>query len=69
MSDEEILNLWKSGLNKNQVARRYMLAYNQKIKIIRYDRRHRHEKFMSYYEALKKVENTILKEIETRRYR
>lgn len=69
MSDENILKLWKSGLNKNQVARRYMLAYNQRIKIIRYDRRHRHEKFMSYYEALKKVENIILKEIKTGRYR
>ncbi len=57
------MKLWKSGLNKNQVAKRYMLVYNQRIKIIRYDRRHRHEKFMSYYEALKKVENIILKEI------
>lgn len=36
MSDEDIYKLWLSGLNKNQVARRYMLAYNQKIKIIRY---------------------------------
>lgn len=69
MSDEEILNLWKSGLNKNQIARRYMLIYNQRIKIIRYDRRHRYEKFMSYYEALRKVEMVILKEIKTRRYR
>lgn len=63
MNDEEILKLWKSGLNKNQVARRYMLAYNQRIKIIRYDRKHRHEKFITYYEALARVERIILKEV------
>lgn len=64
MSDEEILKLWKSGLNKNQVARRYMLVYNQRIKIIRYDTRHRHERYLTYYEALVRVERIILKEIK-----
>lgn len=63
MSDEEILKLWKSGLNKNQVARRYMQAYNQRIKIIRYDTRHRHERYLTYYEALARVEKIILKEL------
>ena len=64
MREEEILKLWKSGLNKNQVAKIYMRQYNQRIKIIRYDRRHRHEKFITYYEALSKVERIILKELE-----
>lgn len=63
MSEEEIIKLWKSGLNKNQVARRYMQVYNQRIKIIRLDMKHRHERFITYYEALKKVEKLILKEI------
>lgn len=68
MSDEDILKLWKIGLNKNQVARRYMQVYNQRIKVIRYDSRHRHEKFITYYEALSKVEKLIIKEIKARRY-
>lgn len=63
MSEDEILKLWKSGLNKNQVARRYMQAYNQRIKIIRLNMKHRHEKFITYYESLKKVEILILKEV------
>ncbi len=68
MSDDEILKLWKSGLNKNQVAKRYMQVYNQRIKIIRYDIRHRHERYLTYYEALSKVEKLIIKEISIRRY-
>lgn len=63
MREEELISLWKSGLNKNQVAKIYMRQYNQRIKIIRYDRRHRHEKFITYYEALAKVERIILKEL------
>ena len=52
MKDNEIISKWKSGLNKYQVAKQYMREYNQRIKIIRYDRRHRYEKFMTKYEAL-----------------
>jgi len=69
MNDNDILILWKTGLNKNQVARRYMQSYNQRIKIIRLDIKHRREKFMTYYEALARVERIILKEIKNRRYR
>ena len=64
MSDEELLNLWKYGLNKNVVAKMYMRNYNQRIKIIRLDIKHRNEKFLTYYEALDKVEKIILKEIK-----
>lgn len=67
MSDEELLKLWKNGLNKNQVAKVYMRNYNQRVKIIRYDIRHRHEKFITYYEALRKIEKIILKEVKNGR--
>jgi len=66
MKDEQIIRLWKSGLNKYQVSKQYMREYNQRIKVIRYDRKHRHEKFMTKYEALAYVEKVILKYI--RRY-
>ena len=64
MNEEEILKLWKSGLNKNQVAKIYMREYNQRIKVIRLDIKHRHEKFMTYYEALARVERIILEEVK-----
>ena len=37
MSDEEIFKLWRSGLNKDIVAKIYMKSYNQRVKIIRLD--------------------------------
>lgn len=63
MKDYEIINLWKKGLNKYQVADVYQRQYNQRIKIIRLDMRHRHERFMTKYEALEYVERVILKYI------
>ncbi len=66
MKDEQIIKLWKSGLNKYQVSTYYMREYNQRIKVIRYDRRHRYERFMTKYEALRYVERVILE--YTRRY-
>ena len=63
MRDDEIIKMWQSGLNKYQVAKQYMREYNQRIKIIRYDMKHRHERFMTKYEALSYVENVILEEI------
>lgn len=65
MSDEEIFKLWKSGLNKNVVAKIYMKSYNQRVKIIRLDIRHRKTRFLTYYEALNKVEKIILRNINT----
>lgn len=59
--DEEILYLWKSGLSKNKVAEIYRREFNQDIKIIRAEMHNRHEgRFITNYEALKKVEETIL---------
>lgn len=67
MRDSEIIKMWRQGLSKYQVAKQYMREYNQKIKIIRYDRRHRYERFMTKYEALAYVEKIILEEV--RRYK
>lgn len=64
MNEDEILKIWKQGLNKNQVAKIYMREYNQRIKIIRLDIKHRKERFMTYYEALARVERIILEEVK-----
>lgn len=60
MRNSEIIKLWKSGLNKYQVAKVYERNYNGKIKIIRRDIKHRHERFMTKREALRYVEKVIL---------
>ncbi len=64
MRDDEIIKFWKSGLSKYQVAEMYRREYNQRVKIVRYDRRHRYERFMTKYEALAYVEKIILKYIK-----
>lgn len=64
MRDDEIIGFWKSGLNKYQVSEMYRREYNQRVKIVRYDRRHRYERFMTKYEALAYVEKIILKYIK-----
>ena len=65
MRDEQIIRMWKSGLNKYQVAKQYMRERNQRIKLIRLDMRHRHERFMTKYEALRHVEKVILKYVRS----
>lgn len=63
MTDEEIFQMWLSGYNKFKVAEEYKRRYNQQLKIIRLDVRNRHAgKFISYFEALNRVEEVILKE-------
>ena len=64
MKDEELLKLWKQGLDKDILAKIYMKNYNNRIKIIRLDIKHRNERFLTYFEALNKIENIILKEIK-----
>lgn len=64
MSDEEILQEWRKGYSKFKVAEIYKNRYNQQLKIIRLDVRNRHAgKFISYFEALNRVEKIILKEV------
>lgn len=64
MTEQEILKLWTSGINKNKLAEIYKRNYNMHIKIIRSSVRHRHDgRFITNYEALKHIENTIYKNI------
>ena len=62
MKDTEIIKKWKSGLNKELLAKIYRREYNQGIKIIRANVRHRHDgRYITNFEALKYVENIIYK--------
>ena len=60
MTDKEIIDKWKSGLSKNKLALIYKRQYNQEIRIIRSEVRHRHSgRFITSYEALAYVERVI----------
>ena len=67
MQDKEIIQKWKAGLSKNQLATMYKRQYNQEIKIIRSTVRHRHDgRYISNYEALAYVERLIYEHIKER---
>lgn len=60
MSEEEVLDLWKSGLTKHKVAVIYQRRYNQQIKLIRAEVVNRHAgKLITYMQALAVVEKII----------
>ena len=60
MTDKKIIELWKAGLSKNKLALIYKRQYNQEIRIIRSEVRHRHSgHFITSYEALAKIEKVI----------
>lgn len=62
MREDEIIQLWRSGLSKNKVAEIYRRQYNEAIKIIRLEMHNRHKgRFISNYEALAVVERVIYK--------
>lgn len=64
MSENEVLDLWKSGLSKNKVAEIYKRRYNQQIKLIKAEVVNKHSgRFISSYEALAIVERIIYKEV------
>lgn len=68
MKDKEIIQKWKAGLSKNQLAIMYKRQYNQEIKIIRSTVRHRHDgRYISNYEALAYVERVIYKYLKERK--
>ena len=68
MQDKEIIQKWKQGLSKNQLATMYKRQYNQEIKIIRASVRHRHDgRYISNYEALAYIERVIYEYIKERR--
>jgi len=63
MREEEIIQLWLGGYDKFKVAEIYKRRYNQQLRIIRLEVRNRHAgKFITYYEALARVEKIILKQ-------
>lgn len=60
MQDKDIIEKWKAGLSKNQLAAMYKRQYNQEIRIIRAEVRNRHSgRYISNYEALAYVERVI----------
>lgn len=62
MTEEQIIKLWRSGLNKYKVAEIYKRTYNQQIKIMRLEPHNRNRgRLISSYEALSRVERIILK--------
>ncbi len=67
MQDKEILEKWKQGLSKEQLAKQYKRQYNQEIKIIRAEVRNRHSgRFITQYEALAYVEKIIYRYLKRR---
>lgn len=62
MTEKEILEKWKQGLSKKQLAKQYKRQYNQRIKIIRSEVRNRHSgNFITNYEALAYIETIVYK--------
>ena len=62
MQDKEILEKWKSGLSKDQLAKIYKRQYNIEIRNIRAEVRNRHSgRFITQYEALAYIEKIIYK--------
>lgn len=67
MTGQEIIQKWLSGLSKNKLATIYRRQYNQQIRIIRAEVRHRHSgHFITNYEALAYVERAIYKYLKER---
>ena len=57
LTDKEIIQKWKQGLSKNNLAKIYKREYNIQIRNIRASVRHRHSgKFLTNYDALAHVE-------------
>lgn len=63
MTDKEILKLWHEGYTRLSLAKIYMQRYNQQVKIIRLDMKNRHTRFITYREALNRVEKILIKEV------
>ena len=68
MNDKEIIKQWKAGLSKDRLALIYKRQYNQQIRIIRSELRHRHSgRFITNYEALRHIEQVIYKYLKEER--
>ena len=61
MKKQEIIQKWKAGLSKHKLAEIYRREFNQQIRIIRSNVRHRHDgKFITNYESLAYIEKIII---------
>lgn len=69
MQDKEIIQKWKAGLSKEQLAKQYKRQYNMQIRNIRAEVKNRHSgRFITQYEALTYVEKIIYKYLKGERY-
>ena len=67
MTEDEILKLWRSGIDKNRLAEIYKRRHNQYIRIIRASVRHRHDgRLINNKEALYIIERVIYRNIMRR---
>lgn len=67
MTDKEIIQKWKAGLSKNNLAKIYKREYNMQIRNIRASIRHRHSgRFLTNYEALAHIEAIVYKYLKKR---
>lgn len=65
MTDKEIIQKWKAGLSKNNLAKIYKREYNMQVRNIRANIRHRHSgRFLTNYEALSKIEEVIYRYLQ-----
>ena len=65
MTEQEVLDLWKKGIDKNKLAEIYKRNYNQHIKLIRSSVQHRHDgRFLTNRKALYIVERIIYKAVK-----
>ena len=65
MEDNEIIKKWKQGLSKDKLALIYKRQFNQQIRIIRSEVRHRNDgRFITSYEALAYIEQVIYKYVK-----
>lgn len=63
MTDKETLDLWHEGYTRLTLAKIYMRRYNDQVKIIRLDMKNRHVRFITYKEALNRVEKILIEEV------
>lgn len=64
MSEQEVLELWKSGISKHKIANIYKQRFNQQVKVIRAEVVNKYKaRYISNYEALKYVELIIYRYI------
>ena len=65
MEEQEILKLWRSGIDKNRLAEIYKRRHNQYIRIIRASVRHRHDgRLINNKEALYVIERVIYRNVK-----